>query len=144
LLAYFGDSFVHLPGSKDGVEGSREGEREREDAILVIEKNKSMDFSWHLSVSVFMLFALFSFFPINAVARGGDRISSQPGAMNHSKGFSTRRLFGVKEHPLTEEIVRGYMSNSDLEKSIKEFGKRCANISYVYRRERARISTVGD
>lgn len=32
-----------------------------------------------------------------------------------------------------EEITRGYMSNLELEKSIKEFGKRCAKISHVYR-----------
>lgn len=63
------------------MEGSRAGEREREDAILVIEKIQSMDYSCHLFVSVFMLFAFFSFFPINAVARGGDHIPSQPGLL---------------------------------------------------------------
>ncbi|KAJ4757213.1 Carboxypeptidase D [Rhynchospora pubera] len=90
-----------------------------------------MDSTGRISVSVFV-FALLSFFPFNAVARGGDRISSLSGPMNRSKGFLTRHLFEAKEPPLREEITQGYMSNFEMEKSIKEFGKRCANISYVY------------
>ncbi|XP_045809378.1 carboxypeptidase SOL1 isoform X2 [Trifolium pratense] len=30
------------------------------------------------------------------------------------------------------DLTRGYMSNSDLERNIKEFGERCSNISRIY------------
>lgn len=33
----------------------------------------------------------------------------------------------------SDEMVSGYMSNSELEMAIKEFGRRCSNISRVYR-----------
>ena len=32
-----------------------------------------------------------------------------------------------------EEMIRGYMSNSELETAIKDFGWRCANVSRIYR-----------
>ena len=31
------------------------------------------------------------------------------------------------------DLAYGYMSNSELEKAVKEFGKRCSNISRIYR-----------
>ena len=31
------------------------------------------------------------------------------------------------------DVSRGYMTNSDLEKAVKEFGRRCRNISRIYR-----------
>ena len=31
------------------------------------------------------------------------------------------------------DIARGYMTNSELEKAVKEFGRRCSNISRIYR-----------
>lgn len=33
----------------------------------------------------------------------------------------------------SSDVARGYMTNSDLEKAVKAFGKRCGNISRIYR-----------
>lgn len=31
------------------------------------------------------------------------------------------------------DVAHGYMSNSEIEKAVKEFGQRCSNISRIYR-----------
>ena len=31
------------------------------------------------------------------------------------------------------DLAKGYMTNADLEKAIKQFGQRCSNISRIYR-----------
>lgn len=43
------------------------------------------------------------------------------------------KLFQYLTKNYRDEIVRGYMSNSELEEAMKEFSKRCANISRIYR-----------
>ncbi|KAJ3683618.1 hypothetical protein LUZ60_013845 [Juncus effusus] len=91
-------------------------------------------FSWVFSVSFLANFTLAVLFlpPVSTVARGGDRISSNSGLINQIIGFSTRRLFEEKEPEITNELTKGYMSNFELEKAVKEFGTRCSNISRVY------------
>ncbi|PWZ27623.1 Carboxypeptidase SOL1 [Zea mays] len=44
----------------------------------------------------------------------------------------SRKLLEDKPR-ITEEMVRGYMSNTELETAVHAFGSRCSNISRVYR-----------
>ncbi|KAG6776234.1 hypothetical protein POTOM_019740 [Populus tomentosa] len=43
-----------------------------------------------------------------------------------------RQLFQDKPSKLSDDRAKGYMTNSDLEKAVKEFGRRCSNISRIY------------
>lgn len=43
----------------------------------------------------------------------------------------SRKLLEDKPR-ITEEMVRGYMSNTELETAVHAFGSRCSNISRVY------------
>ncbi|XP_073000243.1 carboxypeptidase SOL1 isoform X2 [Typha latifolia] len=77
--------------------------------------------------------------PIAAIARGGEAISdpssyrsSSGDRLGQRSGLYTRRLFEEKEPQITEAMTHGYMSNSELETAVQEFGKRCANISRIY------------
>ncbi|XP_038994470.1 carboxypeptidase SOL1-like isoform X1 [Hibiscus syriacus] len=81
---------------------------------------------------------IFSLFLRNVIARGGDRINplssaSDLGFPNHGYVVLARHLFEDNQarHPRTD-ITRGYMTNSELEKAVKEFGRRCSHISRVY------------
>ncbi|XWS23508.1 hypothetical protein CRYUN_Cryun28dG0020300 [Craigia yunnanensis] len=79
---------------------------------------------------------LFSFFLRHVIARGGQRstsLSSASGFENDSYAGSARHLFeeNQSQHPRFG-IARGYMTNSELEKAVKEFGRRCSHISRIY------------
>ncbi|TYJ36173.1 hypothetical protein E1A91_A05G290300v1 [Gossypium mustelinum] len=79
---------------------------------------------------------LFSFFVRNVIARGGYRstsLSSAAGFENESYAGSGRHLIEENQshHPRTD-IARGYMTNSELERAVKEFGRRCSHISRIY------------
>ncbi|KAJ6844974.1 carboxypeptidase SOL1 [Iris pallida] len=82
---------------------------------------------------VFFLFLL-SFFliPSSTIARGGDRIPIPSGFLDKSSELLTRHLFEDKQRKISEALTDGYMSNTELEKSVTEFGQRCANISRIY------------
>ncbi|KAJ6836231.1 carboxypeptidase SOL1 [Iris pallida] len=82
---------------------------------------------------VFFLFLL-SFFliPSSTIARGGDRIPIPSGFLDKSSELLTRHLFEDKQRKISEALTDGYMSNTELEKSVTEFGQRCANISSIY------------
>ncbi|KAM0933454.1 putative metallocarboxypeptidase D [Dioscorea sansibarensis] len=71
-------------------------------------------------------------YPSSVAARGGDRRPiSLLGQMGDQGWMLSRRL--LEDQPLiTYDMVSGYMSNSELEMAIKEFGQRCSNISRVY------------
>ncbi|KAH7657376.1 Metallocarboxypeptidase D protein [Dioscorea alata] len=71
-------------------------------------------------------------YPCFAAARGGDRRPiSLLGQMDDQGWMLSRHL--LEDQPLiTDDMVSGYMSNSELEMAIKEFGRRCSNISRVY------------
>ncbi|KAB2083654.1 hypothetical protein ES319_A05G283200v1 [Gossypium barbadense] len=81
---------------------------------------------------------LFSFFVRNVIARGGNRSTSLSSAAdlgfeNESYAGSGRHLIEENQshHPRTD-IARGYMTNSELERAVKEFGRRCSHISRIY------------
>uniref|UniRef100_A0A2P2M947 Peptidase M14 domain-containing protein n=1 Tax=Rhizophora mucronata TaxID=61149 RepID=A0A2P2M947_RHIMU len=66
----------------------------------------------------------FSYFLHSAVARGFRNNSG-------SAGF-VRLLLEDKESQRSVDLMHGYMTNSDLEKAMKEFTWRCSNISRIY------------
>ncbi|URE43412.1 hypothetical protein MUK42_14854 [Musa troglodytarum] len=79
-----------------------------------------------------LLLALLSC-PANTIARGGDLgAHPPPGFMGPRGGLLARRLFEDNYPEITDEMTRGYMSNSELEVAVKKFSKRCANISRIY------------
>ncbi|XAR62244.1 Metallocarboxypeptidase D [Bertholletia excelsa] len=47
-------------------------------------------------------------------------------------GSSARRLIEDSHFETLDKLAQGYMTNSDLERAIKAFGRRCPNISRVY------------
>ncbi|CAK7346734.1 unnamed protein product [Dovyalis caffra] len=47
-------------------------------------------------------------------------------------GSVRRRLFQDKQSKLSDDRAKGYMTNSDLEEAVNEFGQRCSNISRIY------------
>ncbi|XVF39031.1 hypothetical protein PTKIN_Ptkin01aG0002900 [Pterospermum kingtungense] len=80
--------------------------------------------------------AILSLFLRHVVARGGQRtISLSPGSGfgNDTYAASARHLFEDKQsqHPRID-VATGYMTNSELEKAVKEFGRRCSHISRIY------------
>ncbi|KAI9112644.1 hypothetical protein K1719_016310 [Acacia pycnantha] len=69
------------------------------------------------------------------IARGG-LWSSVSSGFNTSEGARhARHLFEdhqTQSQTSTLDRTRGYMTNSDLEMAIKDFGRRCSNISRIY------------
>ncbi|GMI90566.1 SUPPRESSOR OF LLP1 1 [Hibiscus trionum] len=81
---------------------------------------------------------IFSLFLRNVIARGGYGANSLSSASDlgfpkHGYAGSARHLFedNQSRHPRTVD-ARGYMTNSELEKAVKEFGRRCSHISRIY------------
>ncbi|CAA7052352.1 unnamed protein product [Microthlaspi erraticum] len=74
----------------------------------------------------------FSLPPI--AARGGhsDYIHAVLGDGNSSLYGTARHLFSQEEPRPSLELTRGYMTNGDLEKAMKDFTKRCSKISRLY------------
>ncbi|KAL0361835.1 UNVERIFIED_CONTAM: Carboxypeptidase SOL1, partial [Sesamum radiatum] len=52
-------------------------------------------------------------------------------SVDRSYGCSARRLFS-EDYFQMENLAQGYMSNSELEKAMKELNGRCSNISRIY------------
>ncbi|XP_038696670.1 carboxypeptidase SOL1 isoform X2 [Tripterygium wilfordii] len=77
--------------------------------------------------SLIFLSLSFSTLLSSAVARGGERFGN---GINLASG---RHLFENKQSHIGVDKTQGYMTNNDLEKAVKEFGRRCSNISRVYR-----------
>ncbi|KAL2242303.1 UNVERIFIED_CONTAM: Carboxypeptidase SOL1 [Sesamum indicum] len=76
-----------------------------------------------------------------SIARGGTlHRSDRSGYLDGSiYGHLGRRLYSENNQMSEEEYIEkleklaeGYMSNSDLEKAMKEFNSRCSNISRIY------------
>lgn len=79
---------------------------------------------------------LFSFFLRHVIARGGQRnpsLSTASGFGNDSFAGSARHLFEENQSHPRIDVARGYMTNLELEKAVKEFGQRCSHISRIYR-----------
>uniref|UniRef100_A0A0E0L7Q0 Peptidase M14 domain-containing protein n=1 Tax=Oryza punctata TaxID=4537 RepID=A0A0E0L7Q0_ORYPU len=77
-------------------------------------------------LSLFLLCA-FSSLPAQAAARGG----SHPSGTGGNYGSFLRNL--LQDNPMvTEELIHGYMSNSELEIAVHAIGSRCPNISRIY------------
>ncbi|KAJ6774035.1 PROTEASE M14 CARBOXYPEPTIDASE [Salix purpurea] len=89
-------------------------------------------------MKLFFFFALLVFFLYfsSSTARGPLHSSLPSGFRNGSRiSFSDsvrRQLFQDKQSKLSDDRAKGYMTNSDLEKAVKEFGRRCSNISRIY------------
>ncbi|XP_031252078.1 carboxypeptidase SOL1 isoform X2 [Pistacia vera] len=74
-----------------------------------------------MKCSLFLLFISLTFSSV--LARGG------------LSGSATTRLLLEENHSQNSNSVdkaKGYMSNYDLEQAVKEFGRRCSNISRIY------------
>lgn len=91
-----------------------------------------MNLSLPYATSILFSFLIFSIF-IPAFARGGQRSPKFSGVMDDSYVGNGRRLSEVNHSKASVDVSRGYMTNSDLEKAVKEFGRRCSNISRIYR-----------
>ncbi|TVT97526.1 hypothetical protein EJB05_57230 [Eragrostis curvula] len=74
-----------------------------------------------------LLHAIFAL-TTQAAARGGH---DRSGTDDRNLGSFYRNLLQDKPR-ITEEMVRGYMSNHELENAIHAFGSRCPNISRIY------------
>ncbi|XP_008793468.3 carboxypeptidase SOL1 [Phoenix dactylifera] len=86
-----------------------------------------MRFAMELLSLPFLLLLALSFFsrPTVTIARGG-------GHMDCTHGVFARHLFEESQPRISEAMTHEYMSNSELEKAMKEFTQRCANISRIY------------
>ncbi|KQK19916.1 carboxypeptidase SOL1 isoform X2 [Brachypodium distachyon] len=81
-----------------------------------------------LSLLLLVLLRAFASLPTQAAARGG---SDSSGIDNGKHGAFSRIL--LEDNPeITEEMTRGYMSNSELENAIQGFGNKCSNVSRIY------------
>ncbi|XP_044363126.1 uncharacterized protein [Triticum aestivum] len=63
--------------------------------------------------------------------------SELAGIIDEKHGSFSRTLLQDKPE-ITKEMIRGYMSNSELETAIQDFGWRCANVSRIYRTRASR------
>ncbi|KAF5194662.1 Carboxypeptidase sol1 [Thalictrum thalictroides] len=81
---------------------------------------------------VFFLFLIccFSSFFNPTIARGGEH--QQSSNLSEYNGIFARNLLLEKEPSSRVDIARGYMSNSELEKAMKSFVRRCSSISRMY------------
>ncbi|KAI3459966.1 hypothetical protein Pfo_016629 [Paulownia fortunei] len=77
----------------------------------------------------------------SSIARGAAlHRSNHSGYVDSIYGRSGRQLYSENNFQMSEEeyierlerLAQGYMSNSDLEKAMKEFNSRCGNISRIY------------
>ncbi|KAL6213880.1 hypothetical protein ACLB2K_013319 [Fragaria x ananassa] len=84
-----------------------------------------------LLVSVLFISLCFSSSVLPAIAQGGSPSSNPTGYVYGTQTGSGRHLFG-EDGSQTSVDAQGYMTNSDLEMAIKDFGRRCSNISRVY------------
>ncbi|KAL6211323.1 hypothetical protein ACLB2K_016550 [Fragaria x ananassa] len=84
-----------------------------------------------LLVSVLFISLCFSSSVLPAIARGGSPSSNPTGYVYGTQTGSGRHLFG-EDGSQTSVDAQGYMTNSDLEMTIKDFGRRCSNISRVF------------
>lgn len=80
-----------------------------------------------------LFFTAICFFLPKIAARGGHSDYIQPGDGNASFHGTARHLFAQEEKRPSVELTRGYMTNADLEKAMKDFTKRCSKISRLYR-----------
>ncbi|KAF2550306.1 hypothetical protein F2Q68_00036151 [Brassica cretica] len=79
-----------------------------------------------------LFFKAICFFLPKIAARGGHSDYIQPGDGNASFHGTARHLFAQEEKRPSVELTRGYMTNADLEKAMKDFTKRCSKISRLY------------
>ncbi|GMN48658.1 hypothetical protein TIFTF001_017813 [Ficus carica] len=91
-----------------------------------------------LNLSLLFFFFSLSFSPFlhSALARGGLQSYDTflpPGLENGTYSSHSRRLFVKSPSQKSVDVAQGYMTNSELEAAIMAFGKRCNNISRVYR-----------
>ncbi|CAI0557041.1 unnamed protein product, partial [Linum tenue] len=87
-----------------------------------------------MKLLVGVLFSFFLALP-SAVARGGERggtLSEYENDRSNVAITKARVLLEDEKSPNKIARARGYMTNSDLEKAVKDFGRRCSNISRIY------------
>ncbi|KAF9609372.1 hypothetical protein IFM89_015669 [Coptis chinensis] len=94
-----------------------------------------MEFFSPSSSICFFLFILFclSSFSNPTVARGGEKgHSSNHTDYKEHNWISSRNLFAEEQTSSIFDVASGYMSNSELEKAMKQFVRRCSSISRMY------------
>ncbi|XP_048604388.1 carboxypeptidase SOL1 isoform X2 [Brassica napus] len=90
-----------------------------------------------------LFFTAICFFLPKIAARGGHSDYIQPGDGNASFHGTARHLFAQEEKRPSVELTRGYMTNADLEKAMKDFTKRCSKISRLYKGFLERAFSIG-
>ncbi|KAG9456849.1 hypothetical protein H6P81_001357 [Aristolochia fimbriata] len=84
------------------------------------------------SIILLLLFSFLSF-PISTYGRGGERLAGRTGFAGHSgTGFFSRHILDENQMQTKTVPMEGYMTNSELEKAVIEFGQRCHKISRIY------------
>ncbi|KAL6527222.1 suppressor of los1-1 [Orobanche gracilis] len=95
-----------------------------------------------MSLSLLFLSLNLSYLFHSSIARSSAlQHSNHSGYVDSIYGRSRRQLSSQNDLQMSEEeyiqklekLAQGYMSNSDLEKVMKEFNSRCGNISRLYR-----------
>lgn len=88
-----------------------------------------MEFSSSSLYLFIFTFFIYSVLVDLVIARGGEGEHSfnHSGSVDHSHG---RHLFG--ETPPSVDLSHGYMSNTELEKAMKQFAHKCSAISRLY------------
>ncbi|KAF6146373.1 hypothetical protein GIB67_020467 [Kingdonia uniflora] len=66
-----------------------------------------------------------------SIARGGEQ-RFNVSLVSTPESIFTRTLLSNKETPLSATVVEGYMTNKQLERSMKRFVRRCSSISRIY------------
>ncbi|XP_022957372.1 carboxypeptidase SOL1 isoform X2 [Cucurbita moschata] len=68
----------------------------------------------------------------SALARGGLNRSISPDFVSLAYGGSARFLLEDNNSKRSDKIMQGYMTNKELERAVKAFGKKCSKISKIY------------
>ncbi|CAN1235223.1 Carboxypeptidase SOL1 [Linum perenne] len=86
-------------------------------------------------VSLLFFFVLLAALPAAVVGRGGESRGTLSGSENYRSNVANGRVLledGKAHKQKLVERARGYMTNLELEKAVKDFGERCSNISRIY------------
>ncbi|PIA47850.1 hypothetical protein AQUCO_01400443v1 [Aquilegia coerulea] len=83
-----------------------------------------------MEIFFFVIFCFSSFFN-PTIARGGEQ-QQHSSNLSEYNGIFSRNLLLEKQPSSRVDFASGYMSNSELEKAMKRFVKRCSSISRMY------------
>ncbi|KAG7032883.1 Carboxypeptidase SOL1, partial [Cucurbita argyrosperma subsp. argyrosperma] len=94
----------------------------------LLERRRIMKFLFSFLLLSVVSPALFH----SALARGGLNRSISPDFVSLTYGGSARFLLEDNNSKRSDKIMQGYMTNKELERAVKAFGKKCSKISKIY------------